>query len=104
MNYAEKMDRKEFAALYTSIVENGNTALKPLAPLPARPHLYLVPKPATEKACPAPRFGLRALGKCILGFVACFCLYAATTGSAALLGDLIGCGAVAYFAVRCLGN
>ncbi len=104
MHMTENFDRKAFNALYETIVENGNTALKPLAPIPDRPHLYLVPKPAAEKPCPAPRFGLSRLAKWILGFVACFCIYAAVAGHAALIGDLIGCGAVAYFATLCLGE
>ena len=92
---------RNFAEVYEMVMENGNTALKPLSPLPARPPLYLVPKsnaaeiPAEEKKCPP-------LGKYIIGFVSLFCLFSLLSGNGALVGDLVGAGAVAYFATRSL--
>lgn len=99
-NRNASFDRENFTKIYEMVMENGNTALKPLAPLPSRPSLYLVPKPAAEEAAPAEKHV--SLGKYILGFVGLFCLFSVFSGNGALVGDLLGAGMVAYFAVRSL--
>lgn len=100
----KNVDRKEFSKLYDSVMANGNTALKPLAPADARPHLYLVPPSPKEEASVPASFSLFHLSKIILGFVFAVCLLALCSGNGALVGDLLGCGAVAYFATLCLGE
>ncbi|MBQ7036512.1 MAG: hypothetical protein IJN74_03365 [Clostridia bacterium] len=93
---------RKFAEVYEMVMENGNTALKPLAPLPARPNLYLVPKTDVAEAREDAPCRPHSLSKYILGFVGLACLFALLGHSGALVGDLLGCGAVAYFATRSL--
>ncbi len=100
-NKNTSFDRKNFTEIYEMVMENGNTALKPLSPLPSRPPLYLVPKPAAEEESIDAKQHT-GLGKYILGFVGLFCLFSILSGNGALVGDLLGAGAVAYFATRSL--